>query len=230
VGLEEYPVTTQLLSDDIIRQVQDVFDQLQKPVEILFFGSKKDCQYCDDTLQLVTELAGISDNVGLSVYDADVDAEIVRQYKVDKFPGLVIAGRDGDQILDYGIRYAGIPSGHEFSSLIHDLILVSGRDSGLGQETRNYLKSLNAPIHLQVFVTPTCPYCPRAVVLAHQMALESPMVEAEMVEAMEFPDLSDRFGVSGVPQTTINYGAGTVVGAVPEDHLLAEIRRSLQLA
>jgi glutaredoxin-like protein len=222
-------VTTRLLSDDIIQQVEDVFGQLQKPVQILFFGSK-DCQYCDDTLQLVTELTAISDKLGLNVYDADQDAEIARQYKVDKYPGLVIAGRDGDQILDYGIRYAGIPSGHEFSSLIHDIILVSGGDSGLGQETRSFLKSLNSPIHLQVFVTPTCPYCPRAVVLAHQMALESPMVEAEMVEAMEFPDLSNRFGVSGVPQTTINYGAGTVVGAVPEDHLLAEIRRSLQPA
>ena len=223
-------MTTQLLSDDIVQQVQDVFGQLQNPVEILFFGSKEDCQYCDDTLQLVTELTGISERLGLSVYDADEDAEIARQYKVDKYPGLVIAGRDGDQILDYGIRYAGIPSGHEFSSLIHDLILVSGRDSGLGQETRNFLKSLDSPVLLQVFVTPTCPYCPRAVVLAHQMALESPMVEAEMVEAMEFPDLSNRFGVSGVPQTTINYGSGTVIGAVPEDNLLAEIRRSLQPA
>jgi glutaredoxin-like protein len=223
-------VTTQLLSDDIVQQVQDVFGQLQNPVEILFFGSKEDCQYCDDTLQLVTELTGISERLGLSVYDADEDAEIARQYKVDKYPGLVIAGRDGDQILDYGIRYAGIPSGHEFSSLIHDLILVSGGDSGLGQETRNFLKSLDSPVLLQVFVTPTCPYCPRAVVLAHQMALESPMVEAEMVEAMEFPDLSNRFGVSGVPQTTINYGSGTVIGAVPEDNLLAEIRRSLQPA
>ena len=53
------------------------------------------------------------------------------------------------------------------------------------------------------------------------------MVEAEMVEAMEFPDLSNRFRVSGVPQTTINHGAGTVVGAVPEDNLLAEIMRSM---
>jgi hypothetical protein len=65
------------------------------------------------------------------------------------------------------------------------------------------------------------------VVLAHQMALESPMVEAEMVEAMEFPELSDRHQVSGVPQTTINDGAGRLVGAVPEEHLLAEIMRSI---
>lgn len=64
--------------------------------------------------------------------------------------------------------------------------------------------------------------------LAHQMALESPMVEAEMVEAMEFPELSNRFGVSGVPQTTINAGAGTVIGAMPEDNLLAEIQRALK--
>ena len=47
-----------------------------------------------------------------------------------------------------------------------------------------------------------------------------------MVEAMEFPDLSDQFSVSGVPQTTINSGAGTVVGAVPEEQLLAEILRA----
>ncbi len=53
-------------------------------------------------------------------------------------------------------------------------------------------------------------------------------MEAEMVEAMEFPELSDRFGVSGVPQTTINMGAGTVVGSVPEQSLVEEIRAALQ--
>jgi Thioredoxin domain len=60
------------------------------------------------------------------------------------------------------------------------------------------------------------------------MAMENPdMVRAEGVEAMEYPELSDRFSVSGVPQTTINGGSGTVVGAVPEQNLLAEIMRSV---
>lgn len=48
-----------------------------------------------------------------------------------------------------------------------------------------------------------------------------------MVEAMEFPELADRHQVNGVPQTTINDGAGTVVGAVPEEYLLAEILRAM---
>ena len=65
------------------------------------------------------------------------------------------------------------------------------------------------------------------MVLAHQMALESPLIEAEMVEAMEFPELSHHHSVSGVPQTTINDGAGAVVGVVPEDYLLAEILRAI---
>ena len=68
------------------------------------------------------------------------------------------------------------------------------------------------------------------MVLAHRMAVESPLVEAEMVEAMEFPELSDRFNVSGVPQTTINAGAGTLVGAGPEEYLVAEIMKVLHSA
>jgi glutaredoxin-like protein len=221
-------MTTKLLNEEIISQVKELFDELNEPVEVLFFGKEGQCQYCEDTLQLVDEVAGISDKIGLRIYDLEQDHEIARQYNVDKAPGMVIAGRDGEQILDYGIRYAGIPSGHEFSSLIHDMVLVSSRDSGLKKETREYLQGLGEPVLLQVFVTPTCPYCPRAVVLAHQMALESPMVEAEMVEAMEFPELSAQFGVSGVPHTTINSGRGNVIGALPEEHILSELRSALQ--
>jgi hypothetical protein len=66
------------------------------------------------------------------------------------------------------------------------------------------------------------------VVLAHQFAMESPMVEAEMVEATEFPELANRFEVSGVPQTTINQGAVNVVGAAPEAQLLEQIKKALR--
>ena len=147
---------TQLLNDDIIKQVKELFDkELNQPVEVLFLGSDKDCDYCDDTLKLVEEVTDISDKLFLSRYDLDKDVEISQQYKVNMVPGLVIAARDVENIQDFGIRYAGIPSGHEFSSLIHDLILVSGRDSGLSEKTRKSLKELQEPVHLQVFVTPT---------------------------------------------------------------------------
>lgn len=216
-----------LLNDELGDQVKGAFAQLNNPVEVLFFGRQDDCEYCDQTLQLVEEVSELSDKLHLSAYDVESDAELASKYNVDKTPGLVITARDGDQLVDFGVRYAGVPSGHEFSSLIQDIILVSGRDSGLSQQTRDLLADLTEPVSLQVFVTPTCAYCPQAVILAHRMAMESPMVQAEMVAAMEFPELSSKHGVSGVPQTTINDGAGNVVGAVPEQHLLAEIIRSI---
>jgi len=97
----------------------------------------------------------ISDKLGISVFDLNKDQQIAKQYGVDKVPGLVLAGKDGEDLVDYGVRFAGIPAGHEFSTLIHDLILVSGRDSQLSLSTRQFLAELKDPVHLQVFVTPT---------------------------------------------------------------------------
>ena len=146
---------TELLNQEVKDQVSQVFADLKEPTHVLFFGQQDDCEYCDDTLQLVEEVVALADKLTLEVYDLQENADIAERYHVDKAPALVIAGRDGDQILDYGVRYAGIPSGHEFSSLIHDLVLVSGRDSGLTQKTRDFLNRLDKPVHLQVFVTPT---------------------------------------------------------------------------
>jgi len=61
------------------------------------------------------------------------------------------------------------------------------------------------------------------------MAMENPvMIRAEGVDATEFPDLASQFHVQGVPQTVINSGTGTVVGAVPEQNLLDAIQRALK--
>jgi glutaredoxin-like protein len=218
-----------LLNEQIVGQIKEVFDGgMKEPVRIVFFGSET-CDYCDETRQLVEEVAAIHDQLDVQVYDLNKDAEMAAKFNVDKSPSIVIAGKDHDEVVNYGIQYSGIPSGHEFSTLINDIVIVSGRDSGLSDETRAFLKNLTQPLHMQVFVTPTCPYCPRAVLLAHQMAMENPaMIRAEGVEATEFPELANKFNVSGVPQTTINAGRGTVIGAVPENDLLQEIMRAMQ--
>lgn len=146
---------TNLLNDDIRGQVRQAFEQLQEPVQILFFGNKEHCEYCDDTLKLVEEVASLSDKLGVQAFDVEADASVAQHYNVHLTPGLVIAAEGEDGPIDYGVRYAGIPSGHEFSSLIQDLILVSGRDSGLNEQTREFLAGLTEAVTLQVFVTPT---------------------------------------------------------------------------
>ena len=217
---------SEFLKDNIKEQVRQAFAGLANPVEILYFTSVQACETCQDTRQLLEEVAALSPQISLSIHDLKAEAELARQYRIDKVPAFAVVARDGDTLTDTGVQYAGIPSGHEFTTLIQDILLVAGRDSGLKPETRAFLQGLQKPVHLQIFVTPTCPYCPRAVLLAHQMAMENPaMVRAEGIEAMEFQELAESFNVSGVPQTTINSGRGKLVGAQPEASLLAEIRR-----
>lgn len=147
---------SRLLNSAVVAQVKDVFDQeLKEPVEILFFDRKIDCDYCSETRQLLEELVLISEKLSLSRYDLDGNPDVAVQYHVDKAPAIVIAAREADRLEDYGVRFAGIPSGHEFSSLIHSILLVSARDSGLSPKVRAELKTLANPVLLQVFVTPT---------------------------------------------------------------------------
>jgi len=218
-----------VLNDQITKQITEAFAEVQEPVQVLYFGSKDNCEYCNETKQLLEEVTALNDKLGLSVYDMQEHKDVASKFNVTNAPGIVIAAKDGAEVTNLGIQFSGIPSGHEFSTLINDIVIVSKRESGLNKTTREFLKNLDKPLHLQVFVTPTCPYCPRAVLLAHQMAMENPlMIRAEGVEATEFPELANRFNVRGVPQTVINSGAGSVVGAVPEQNLLAEIMRALQ--
>jgi alkyl hydroperoxide reductase subunit AhpF len=144
-----------LLNEQIIDQVKQVFAQMKEPVQLLFFGSRESCDYCAEAQQLLEELAAVDEKLGLSIYDLQDHADVAAQFNVDKAPGIVIAAKDGEQIVDFGIQYSGIPSGHEFGVLINDILLVSSRDSGLSEPVREFLKHLEKPLYLQVFVTPT---------------------------------------------------------------------------
>ena len=80
---------------------------------------------------------------------------------------------------------------------------------------REKLATLTRPVYVQVFVTPTCPYCPGVASLAHQAAIESAHVTADVIEISEFPELAAEYHVRGVPKIVIN-DAIELVGAQPE--------------
>lgn len=214
-----------LLSEKDRNQLITEFKALDRPVKLFVFTQEFECQFCAETRQIVEELSDLSDKISYEIYDFMADKEVTRQYQVDKIPAVIVL-QGGDHPKDFGIRYYGIPSGYEFSSLIQDILMVSSGDSGLSTATKEWAAGLEAPVHLQVFVTPTCPYCPRAVVMAHQLAMESEFITADMVEATEFPHLSMKYQVMGVPRTVINETVH-LEGAAPEPMLLAKLKEAL---
>ncbi len=147
--------TEKFLSEQDLQELQKVFAELKEPVRLLLFRSATGCETCDATQQLLEEVQAASSKLELQVCDMAADKDLAERFGVDKAPTVVVAAENGAEIVDLGIRLIGIPSGHEFNTLISDILLVSRRDSGLSQKTRDYLKSLTDPLLLQVFVTPT---------------------------------------------------------------------------
>jgi len=126
------------------------FEDLQNDVKIINFTQTVECTYCSETRNLLEEVTNLSDKISLEVFDFLTDEEKVKEFNIDKIPATVIMGEK-----DYGIRYYGIPSGYEFSSLLEDIQMISSGDSGLSQDTKDSLEALTDPLHLQVYVTPT---------------------------------------------------------------------------
>lgn len=147
-----------------------------------------------------------------------LDKDRVAQYGVDHAPATVVVGTQDR------LRYYGVPSGHELTTLVEAVMLAGGagpEGGGLTRETREQLAGLDRPVDIKVFVTPTCRFCPQAASLAYRLAAASPHITASVIEATGFPDLVQRYRISGVPKTVIDDRI-EILGAQPEDTFVKE--------
>jgi glutaredoxin-like protein len=192
-------------------------EKLTNKVKLIMFTQEIECPFCKETRELVQEVGGLSDKIQVTIYDFVTDKEQATLYRVDKVPAIVVLGEK-----DYGIRYYGLPFGYEFQTLFEDLVSVSNRNSGLSEETKAKIKAIDKPVHIQVFVTLTCPYCSITASLAHKFAMESDYITAEVVDVNEFPQIGVKYNVLGVPKTVINEKV-EFISVVPENVFLEHV-------
>jgi len=190
-------------------------EKMENAVRIVMFTQELECRFCSDTRQLIQEFAALNDKITVEIYDFVADANKVKEYGIDKIPALAIIGKK-----DYGVRIYGIPYGYELQTLIEAVINVSKGKTDLSDKTKAILAEVKAPVHIQVFVTLTCPHCPVAAAIAHKLAIESDMVRADVIDASEFPTLAQKYAIMGVPKIVVNEKV-EFVGAFNED-LFAE--------
>ncbi|MCK4940730.1 thioredoxin family protein [candidate division WOR-3 bacterium] len=210
-----------VLDDKVKEEVKDMLKDLKESVKLVVFTQDSlistpghECETCRDNRLLMEEVAALSDKISVEVYDFAKDKERVEEYKIDRIPATVVHGEK-----DSGIRIYGMPAGYEFPTLLNAIKLVSAVDSGLSNESKEKVKDLSKPIHIQVFVTLTCPYCASAATLAHKLAYESNQIKADVVNAQEFPQLAQRYNVFAVPKTVVNETV-QFEGTLPEQGFL----------
>jgi len=139
-----------LLDDNTRELVAAELAGLKNPVKLVMFTQEFECQYCGETRHLCEEIAELSDQISVEVYDFVADKDKVDEYGIDKVPAIAVVGAK-----DYGVRLYGIPSGYEFAALLNDVKTVSAGEVELMPETTAFLEGLKEPLHIQVYVTPT---------------------------------------------------------------------------
>jgi glutaredoxin-like protein len=209
-------------------KLRETFATMERPVRLLFFTQTLGCQTCLQTRQILDELPLLSDRVTIDEINFVLEPDKAKQYGIDRVPAVAVVGQDESGTeRDSKIRFLGAPSGYEFASLIQAVLLVGGRASILSAESLSLIAAVGSPITVRVFTTPTCPHCPRAVSVAHEMAFANPNITAYAVEATEFPDLARRYHITGVPKTVVNDAADTsdpieILGALPPDDFVSQ--------
>lgn len=173
-----------LLGDEDRKAIEGHFSKLERPVSITLTHSGRDP---GDSGAILRELADLNDGIHLSVIPSP-----------EETPPVISVGDHGR------VLFWGTPSGYEFSTLLTAIIDAGRRDERLSRETTAFLEGLSEKLDIMVFVTPTCPHCPGAAVLAQRMAAASPMVTARVIEAQEFAELAGTHRVMGVPRTVVN--------------------------
>lgn len=213
-----------VLSPGDKEMIQKKFAGLTGDVELIVFTQELECQFCMETRELILELGTLSNKIKVKVYDFVKNDDENLKYNVKKIPAIAIIGKS-----DYGIRYYGFPAGYELMVLIDTIIDVSKGSTSLPDAIKIKIAEIKKPVHLQVFVSPTCPYCPKAAKIAHQFAIENENIRSDVIEMVEFPYLAQRYSVMSVPHVVINENT-SFVGAQPSEVVIEQIAMALRSA
>ena len=210
-----------LLPQEVSDKIKEILTEMVNPITLVYFTDGKS-PTVKETEQLLRETAQLSSKINVLVRDVNKDVEEAKKYAIQRVPSFVIL----DQNLAYkGVKFNGIPAGHEINSYLSALLEMSGASSPLEGDLAKRIQAIKKPIDIKVFVTLSCPHCPGAVQTAHRLAMENGNIKAEMIEAQSFPELSRKYHVSSVPKIVIN-DQFELLGNQPIEAFLSEIEKA----
>lgn len=189
-----------LLDQETITQLKEIFEEVKKEIKLVYF-TKKECENCDITEQLLKELTEVTDKIKLEIYDFDENTDEATEFNVVDAPSYLLLDKNNNQ---KGSVFYGVPAGHEFNTLITNILDASETQELFEAAIVEQIKNIDKPVDIKVFVTVSCPHCPGAAINASRLAQLNPNITATVYEAQTFYEISDKYNVSSVPKIVIN--------------------------
>ncbi|MGM9927460.1 MAG: FAD-dependent oxidoreductase [Bacillus sp. (in: firmicutes)] len=207
-----------LLSDAIRGQLKGIFSKMENDVTLVSIVDESKPKSVE-LRDFLLDVAELGDKLHLELYDKGENPEMEEKIHADKFPVVSLLNGQGEYS---GVKFHGVPGGHELNSFILAIYNLAGPGQALDASVVESIKAISEKVNVKVVVSLSCHYCPDVVVAAQRIAIENPHVEAEMVDISNFPDLKTKYKVMSVPAMIIN-DEKVVFGAKKINEIVAEL-------
>ena len=197
-----------MLSNDILNALKTYTQNMTNKVTLVLQTGEHEKR--SELVDFLTQLTSVSDNLTLVERDENLRSPISFYLAVDE--------------KNNGIHFSGIPSGHEFNSLVLAILHSSGTEHKLDQTLSNMVAKIQEPLHFEVFISLSCHNCPDVVQSLNQFALLNENISSEMIDGGLFQTLVSERNIQGVPSVYLNgelFANGKIDTAQLVDKLIA---------
>ena len=202
-----------MLTQEILSAVKNYTANMNKRVNFVLQTGHHDKR--EELITFLSDLSQVNENLFLE--ERETHGKL-------RSPISFLIEADG---VDTGIRFSGIPSGHEFNSLILAILHSSGTELKLDKTVTEIIKNIKEPLNFEVFVSLSCHNCPDVVQALNQFAVINENISTEMIDGGLYPELIQQRDIQGVPSVYLN-GELFANGKVDTAYLLEQLMQHSQ--
>lgn len=191
---------SKLLNDVLRNQIKSILAMMEKEVTLVSIvdeAMEKSIEFMD----LILDMASLGEKLKVEIYKKSENPEMEAKINADKLPVVALL----DENKNYsGVKFHGVPGGHELNSFILAIYNLAGPGQAIDQSLLKEIKAFDKKTNIKVVVSLSCTLCPDVVVASQRLAMENENIEAEMVELSLFEDIKRKYRIMSVPAIIVN--------------------------
>ncbi len=189
-----------VLTDELREQVLNVFEKLNKKITIVTITDNNN-EKSIELKNFLEEVSNLSPYINLKVYEKGENSDMESSIAFEYMPVAAILDSEG---VYTGLKFCGIPSGHEFNSFILAIYNTAGPGQVFDKDIIKRINEIDKRVYMQIAVSLSCHFCPEVVAAAQKIASLNKNIEAEMIDISLFPDIKRKYNIMSVPALIIN--------------------------
>lgn len=199
MDIEKIASKSSLITPELEEQLRGVLGKLTSEAQMVCVADLSE-KSSMEMAELLRHIAGLSDHLSCQFYEPQEAKETLPELDSSLLPATGIY-KQGSYT---GIAFHGVTGGKEMNSLVLALYNIAGPGQEIDKRIQKKLQKLSHKVEIKIFVSLACHHCAQQVITCQQMAAESEMIEARMIDARLYPHLVEEYKIERIPMTIIN--------------------------